>query len=165
MANFRGALLIPSSACLKRSQASCVNVSTISLPSEPVSTTTFPPGPISKVRLSESFTDSIGVFANRCRACTTPSIGAAAAGRATRGVVPASAPGSSCDSAQPPVSVPAPCKISRRVDRLRLLPESMPHLARIFLLLGPGTQKETIANLSLGGICVVVSADLYGPQK
>ena len=72
IAHFKGGLPRSSSAFWNLSQASCVNVSTISLPFLPCKTTTFPPGPISRVRLSESVVDWMGRPPNRARAAIWP---------------------------------------------------------------------------------------------
>src|SRR5690242_6879120 len=77
MTVFNGALLMASSDSFSLGQAGWTKVSTTSLPSAPVRTTTFPPGPESMVRSSESFWGWMGFAAICARNAATGSAGAA----------------------------------------------------------------------------------------
>ena len=79
MTVFSGALPSPSSVSFKFGQAGTRNVSTTILPSGPFNTTTFPPGPESKVRLSASGCDWIGALPICARIAARWSVEAVAA--------------------------------------------------------------------------------------
>src|SRR5690349_18923943 len=76
MTVFTGALLMASSDSLSLGQAGWTKLSTTILPSGPVRTVTFPPGPESMVRLSASFCAWIGFAAICARNAATGSAGA-----------------------------------------------------------------------------------------
>src|SRR5437763_4058872 len=76
MTVFNGAFPIASSDSFSLGQAGWTNVSTITLPSAPLRTTTFPPGPESMVRLSASFCGWMGFAAICARNAATGSAGA-----------------------------------------------------------------------------------------
>ena len=87
-------------------QAGKTKVSTINLPSGPLSTTTFPPGPESKVRLSASVCGWIGLAAICARNAATGSAGGALCCCAGKGTAARSnEAGKSCARKAPPVSV------------------------------------------------------------
>src|SRR6516162_1022707 len=115
MTVFKGPLLIVSSDSLSLDQAGKTKVSTTNLPSGPLSTATFPPGPESKVRFSASVCGWIGMAAICARNAASGSAGGALCCCARKGTAARSNDaGESCARKALPASVAESRSIARR---------------------------------------------------